>query len=60
MPCGAGMDGIWFQEHEKEGLSPRKIFAGNTPHPEDVGRFFAKPPGGLILRGRAARKYLRF
>lgn len=38
------MDGIWFQELEKVGVSPHKIFAGNTLARRDRGRFSAKPP----------------
>ena len=49
----------WFGSNKKEGLSPRKIFAGNTLARRERGRFSAKPPGGSILRGREARKYLR-
>lgn len=38
------MDGIWFQELKKVGVSPHKIFAGNTLARRERGRFFAKPP----------------
>ena len=50
----------WFRSLERKGLAHVKIFAGNTLARRERGRFFAKPPGGLILQGRAARKYLRF
>lgn len=56
---GAGMDGILVQELCKAGLSPSKIFAPNTLARRERGRFCAKPPRGLILSGREARRYLR-
>jgi hypothetical protein len=49
-----------FRSMKKKGLAHVKIFAGNTLARRERGRFFAKPPRGLILQGRAARKYLRF
>lgn len=50
----------WFRSFEKKRLAHVKIFAGNTLARRERGRFFAKPHGGLILRGREARKYLCF
>ncbi|NDV46952.1 hypothetical protein D0T49_07820 [Paludibacter sp. 221] len=37
-------------------LAHVKIFAGNTLARRERGRFFAKPPGGLILQGRQTPK----
>ncbi|WP_418435584.1 hypothetical protein, partial [Alistipes putredinis] len=49
-----------FRSMKKKGLAHVKIFAGNTLARRERGRFLAKPPGGLILQGRAARRYLCF
>ncbi|WP_302431835.1 hypothetical protein [uncultured Alistipes sp.] len=48
---GAGVDGIWFQEHEKEGLSPCQDFCGKYARPKGKRKISRKTARRLDLAG---------
>lgn len=47
-----------FRSMKKKGLAHVKIFAEIRSPEGKEEDFSQKPPGGLILQGRAARRYL--